>query len=122
MHSSDAHGMWKRLAAIAADIVERLLEVDPPGSVVNVNLPDSATLQTPRAITTVAQVGYDRLFRHEGNGSYVHDYGGGLRWFSDPAGTDVETNVNGNIAITPVTPVGDGAFSESTIRALAKRG
>ncbi len=105
-----AREMWRRLAAVSADIVERLLPHDSPASVVNVNLPDDADLSTPRRLTTVASVGYDRLFRSAGGGSYVHDYGGGLRWFAELAGTDVEAAADGAIAVTPVDPMGTGAF------------
>ncbi len=118
VQSPEAGEMWDRLAAIAADLVGRLLAVDPPGSVVNVNLPDDATLDTRRVITTVAQVGYERLFRPDGDDRYVHDFGGGLRWFAGLEGTDVEATTNGEVAITPVTPVGAGVFPPPVEQAL----
>ena len=110
--------MWERLAGIAADLVERLLTVEPPGAVVNVNLPNDATADTPRAITTVAEVGYEQLFRPDGDGRFVHDFGGGMRWFSGLEGTDVEVTARGEVSISPVTPLAAAAFPAAVVDAL----
>lgn len=112
VHSPEAVEMWRRLATISADLVGRLLSAEPPRMVVNVNLPDDAQMETRRTITTVADVGYDRLFRADGDddGRYVHDFGGGLRQFSGLEGTDVEAAAAGEISISPVTPSGGGTF------------
>lgn len=121
VHTEDATGMWERLAAIAADLVDRLVTIEPPDSVVNVNLPDDAALDTTRVVTTVAQVGYEQLFRREADGSYIHDYGGGLRWFAGLEGTDVEAAAGGRVAVTPVVPAGTGTFPEPVRRLLTDR-
>ena len=118
VYEVEARQMWERLAAISADLVERLLEHDPPGSVINVNMPDDADLTTPRRLTTVASVGYDRLFAGAGDGTYVHDYGGGLRWFAELEGTDVEAAAGGAVAVTPVDPMGTGAVPPDLARRL----
>lgn len=121
IHGPEAVEMWRRLAVISADIVGRLLSTEPPGAVVNVNLPDDADLRTRRKITTVAQVGYERLFRADGGGRYVHDFGGGLRQFSGLDGTDVEAAANGEISISPLTPAGEGSFPAALNRLLSAR-
>jgi 5'-nucleotidase len=119
VYEPEAVEMWTRLATVSTDIIGRLMAHEPPGSVVNVNLPDDADHATPRRITAVASVGYDRLFRREADGRYVHDYGGGLRHFAELRGTDVETSAERLIAITPVDPMGTGAFSTSLAADLA---
>jgi len=118
VHAPEAGTMWERLAGIAADLVGRLLTADPPRAVVNVNLPDDATAETPRVITTVAQVGYEQLFRHDEDGRYVHDFGGGLRWFSGLEGTDVEATARGEVSISPVSPLAAGSFPVAVADAL----
>lgn len=112
VHEPDGAEMWSRLAGIAADITGRLLTADPPDFVLNVNMPDDATSRTPRRVTTVARVGYDRLFRRESDGRFVHDYGGGLRPFAGLEGTDVEAASDGVVAITAVMPMAGGRIDE----------
>lgn len=118
VRTPEATGMWVRLAAIAADLVGPLLPLEPPGAVVNVNLPDDATTATTRVITKVAEIGYEQLFRRDEDGRYVHDFGGGLRWFSGLEGTDVEATELGRITISPVTPLGVAKFPEPVADAL----
>jgi 5'-nucleotidase len=118
VRTPEATTMWERLAAIAADLVGRLLLGDAPGAVVNVNLPDDATAETTRVITTVAEVGYEQLFRHDEEGRYVHDFGGGLRWFSGLEGTDVEATARGQISISPVSPLAKGSLPVAVADAL----
>lgn len=118
VHTPEAVSMWERLAGIAADLVERLLTVEPPGAVVNVNLPDDATTETTRTITTVAEVGYEQLFRPDGDGGFVHDFGGGMRWFSGMEGTDVGATARGEVSISPVTPLAAAAFPAAIVDAL----
>lgn len=118
VHTPEAASMWERLADIAADLVGRLLLVKPPAAVVNVNLPDDATPETTRTITTVAEVGYEQLFRHDGDGQYVHDFGGGLRWFAGLEGTDVEATARGEVSISPVTPLAAGRFTTAFVDGL----
>ncbi|MBT8215241.1 MAG: 5'/3'-nucleotidase SurE [Acidimicrobiia bacterium] len=120
VHTDEAAGMWNRLAGIAADIVGRLLAADPPPAVVNVNLPDDATTETVRTITTVAPVGYERLFRADGEGRFVHDFGGGLTSFGSLTGSDVEAAQRGEISITALRPLGTGAFTPDLAAALTR--
>ena len=69
-------------------------------------------------VTTVAEVGYEQLFRPDGDGQYVHDFGGGLRWFSGLEGTDVEATARGEVSISPVTPLVAGKFPTAFVDGL----
>lgn len=117
VHSDEAQEMWERLAAIAAHLVTRLLDAGPALELVNVNLPDTATLATPRLVTTVAETGYERLFSRSGD-VYVHDFGGGVTEFSGLDGTDVAAADQGAIAITPVRAAHTGRFSPGVAESL----
>jgi 5'-nucleotidase len=92
--------MWERLAGIAAYIAAPIFAAAPQGVVINVNMPDDADLSTPRRLTAVADVGYDRLFRKASEGVFVHDYRGYLNHFSSLAGTDVQASTEGVVAMT----------------------
>jgi 5'-nucleotidase len=98
----DSGDMWDRLAGIATAIVAPVLVRAPQGVLLNVNMPDFAGPATPRRLTTLADVGYERLFRRAGPGEYVHDYGGGLRNFASLEGTDVQAAIDGLVSITPI--------------------
>ena len=119
VNTDEAATMWRRLAGIATAIVSRLLEAEPPGSVVNVNLPDDSDSTTPRRITSVAHIGYDRLFTRSNERTFVHDYGGGLLRFAGLEGTDVEAAQHGHVAITPVSPMGTGVLQPELAAALS---
>ncbi len=103
-HAPETRPRWERLAALAAALVDRLVDADLPGvaDVVNINLPFDADDATPLRITRPARTGYDRLFRSVGDGVFVHDFGGGLREFAALEGTDVEAAQRGWISITPL--------------------
>jgi 5'-nucleotidase len=106
---------WARLAEIAASMVDQMLTAGIPG-VVNVGLPDSAESTTERRLTTVARIGYDRLFKKTGANTYSHTFGDLIYSGADMAGTDLEAANQDVIAITPVSGVG---FTE-THRKLAE--
>ncbi len=104
--TDDAATMWKRLAGVACDIVSAVFAAAPePDTVISVNMPDDADRSTERRLTSVASVGYDRLFARRRDGTYVHDFGGGLRSGTSLVGTDVEAAADGVIAITPLRPI-----------------
>ena len=111
--------MWEGLAVVAAGIAAEVFEEAPTGALLSVNLPDTATGETPRRLTKVAEVGYDRLFSHAGDGIYVHDFGGGLAFREPSAGTDVEAAAEDVIAITPIRGAGTGAIPGHLRRRLA---
>lgn len=110
--------MWERLAAVAAAIAGPVLAAAPQGVVLNVNLPDEADETTPRRLTRVAEVGYDRLFSRVADGEYRHDYRGFLNHFAPPEGTDVQASAEGCIAITPLRAVHTAPMPEALRAAL----
>lgn len=93
---------WERLAALAADIVAAFVDRSPSGLTLSVNLPDDADRATPRRATSVADVGYDRLFERHHDGTYVHAYGGGMNHRSSLRGTDVEAAADGVVSISAI--------------------
>jgi len=111
--------MWERLASLAADLAAPVLAAAPLGLVLNVNLPDDADADTPRRLTRVAEVGYDRLFTRTVGGEFVHDYRGFLNHFAPPEGTDVQASAEGCIAITPLRGVSTAEMPPALRRALA---
>ena len=91
--TAEKEPMWERLAALSADIVARVRANGfPPGAdLISVNFPVDADVNTPRAITRVAPVGYPALFHETEPGVFNHAYGGGIR--AEPGalvGSDVE--------------------------------
>ncbi len=102
IESAESRPVWERLAAVAAHLTEALLLDPDPAVPVSINLPDDADLHTERRITTIADIGYDRLFREESPGTYVHDFGGGVHYRDTLQGTDIEAAMEGVVAITPL--------------------
>jgi 5'-nucleotidase len=96
--------LWTRAAALGADLVRMLRDRALPAGVdlLNVNFPVGSGPDTPRVVTRIAAVGYDRLFRDKGDGVFVHDYGGALTRTDDLEGTDVGAVSAGWVSITPV--------------------
>lgn len=120
VHTAEAAEMWERLAEVAADIAGIMLRRGPSGAVLSVNLPDHADVATARRITTVAHVGYERLFSPAGDGVYTHDFGGGIDVRASLEGTDVEAAAHGVVSITPIGGV-DAAPLPGDLRAALIR-
>jgi 5'-nucleotidase len=102
--SPDSEPSWKRLAdltVVLAGAVEssRLYQY---ADVVSINVPFDADESTPRRVTTIARVGYDRLFTPEGEGRFVHGYGGGITEFDPVEGSDIDAAHDGVVSITPI--------------------
>ncbi len=110
--------MWERLAALAAALAAPMWAAAPQGVLLNVNLPDDADDTTPRRLTRVADVGYDRLFSRVADGEYRHDYRGFLNHFSPPEGSDVQASRDGYVAITPLQGIHTAALPEGLRSAL----
>jgi 5'-nucleotidase len=110
--------MWERLAGLAAAISAPVFADAPQGVVLNVNLPDDADDSTPRRLTRVADVGYDRLFSRVADGEYRHDYRGFLSHFAPPEGTDVQASAEGCVALTPLRGVSTAEMPAPLRRAL----
>jgi len=115
--SADSTPTWARVADLAASMVDQLLASGMPG-VLSVGLPDTAGPDTERRVTTVARVGYDRLFSETGADTYKHTFGGLAATEADMTGTDVEAAAAGLIAITPIDGAGYGQASSPLAQAL----
>jgi 5'-nucleotidase len=103
--SGRAAPMWERLAELAASVVEDVREAGYPEEVdvLSVNFPHTADVRTPRRVTRLARVGYDRLFRPgEHPGTWRHDFGGDFRTVGPLEGTDLEGARHELVTITPV--------------------
>jgi 5'-nucleotidase len=104
----DAIGMWTRVGEVAARLVADAHPLLRAGDVLNVGIPDTADQRTPRRITRVARVGYDRLFAEQSPGVYMHSYGGLVHAADGSNGeTDVGAAADEVISITPISGAGD---------------
>jgi len=99
-----AHG-WERAAALSAEIVAVVLERGMPrdADLLNVNFAFGAGPETPREVTELGRVGYDRVFFERAPGVYYHEFGGMVRR-SDASlrHADVVAAKRGVVSITPV--------------------
>ncbi|HHC09590.1 MAG TPA: 5'/3'-nucleotidase SurE [Actinobacteria bacterium] len=104
VHSPEAAVGWARLADTAVDVVGDVVAsgLASAADVVSVNLPFDAGPETPRRITEVARTGYGAVFRGDGDGRFVHGFGGDLVPFAPLDGTDVDAAHRGWISITPL--------------------
>ena len=95
---------WERLADVGTELVGVVADAGLANlaDIVSINVPFDATVDTPRQLTTVARIGYDRLFSHRGNGFYHHDFNGRLLEFASLDGTDIEAARDDLISIAPI--------------------
>lgn len=95
---------WERLSRLTADLARLVDEAGLYGhaDAVSVNIPFSADHGTERRVTTIARVGYDRLFTRQENGSYRHAYGGGINLIDPVDGSDIDAAHDGAVSITPL--------------------
>lgn len=117
------HPVWQRAARVGADVVRTVREGGFPEDVdlISVNYPSDADLDTPRVLTELAVVGYDRLFRRKSDGVYVHDFDGALRGVeSVPAESDIAVVRSGRVSITPIRLAHTAPVSKS-LRAKLQR-
>ena len=121
--SPDASPDWLRLSDPCAALAKRLIDsgLVRLADVVSVNVPFDATTDTPVRVTTIARVGYDRLFRQDGPGRFVHAFGGGFREFDALEGSDIDAAHRGWISVTPIRMPAAATVPER-IRALLERG
>jgi 5'-nucleotidase len=112
--------MWQRLAAVATEIANAALGVARPGDVLNVGLPDTASPETERRITTVAPVRYRGLFAGDGNGSFTHAHGGLDLDGAALEGTDVGAAHDAVISITPIAGASHGPASPGLLDAVTR--
>lgn len=125
---------WERAAALAADVVASVREIGFPDGVdlLNVNFDVAASIDTPREITRMAHLGYQKLFvpvsegegqgqdkgEGQGQGRYVHDFGGGLSVGASLDGTDIASVREGRVSITPVRLLSSPELPDALRRAL----
>lgn len=104
VETEEAAGDWERLAELCAGLTDEICAsgIFEVADVVSVNLPFSATSATERRVTSIARVGYDRLFRRQADGTFIHDFGGGIREYGALNGTDVSAAADGAVSITPI--------------------
>ena len=115
--------MWARAARVGADVVRDVRASGFPEGVdlISVNYPSDADTATPRVLTELAVVGYDRLFRRKSDGVYVHDFYGALRDIdSVPAESDIAVVRSGRVSITPIRLAHTANISKS-LRARLER-
>ena len=116
--------MWERLADLAVEIIESIVAADgiDGADVLSVNLPGDADAATPRRVTTVARVGYDRLFKEHGDGVFSHGFGGGVRHMGGLEGTDIEAARDRVVSITPIVVPQAGTLPAELVAKLERRG
>jgi 5'-nucleotidase len=114
----DALPMWERVSGVAARLAAELARVLVRGEVLNVGVPDTANGSTRRRLTTVARVGYDRLFAEIDPGVYTHAYGGLIGLDNDLSGTDVEAAADGVISVTAIQGAGGAPASRALVDLL----
>ena len=100
----EAAAGWARAAALALDVtrVAQKRGLPPGADLVSVNFPWGAGVETPREVTRLARVGYDRVFQPRGEGVYFHEFGGIIRREKSLRDSDVVAAKRGVVSITPV--------------------
>ena len=117
-----AAGEWKRLSDVTVRVIDdvRTSGIMQRADVVSINLPFDTDDETPRRVTTVARVGYDRLFEHTGEGVYTHDFGGSFVEFGGTEGTDIGAARDGAVSITPLRMPAAAAISDDVRKRLER--
>jgi 5'-nucleotidase len=100
----EAQPDWVRAAALALDVTRVAKKHGLPAGadLVSVNCPWGAGVETPREVTRLARVGYDRVFQRRSEGVYFHEFGGIIRREPSLRDTDVVAAKRGVVSITPV--------------------
>jgi 5'-nucleotidase len=77
----EAASGWERAAALSARLAAVVLERGMPrgADLLNVNFAFGAGPETPREITELGRVGYDRVFYERSPGVFFHEFGGMVR-------------------------------------------
>jgi 5'-nucleotidase len=101
----DAAAAWERAAELSARVAAVVMDRGMPrgADLLNVNFGFGAGPETPREITELGRVGYDRVFYERSPGVYFHEFGGMVRR-SDASlrRADVVAAKRGVVSITPV--------------------
>jgi 5'/3'-nucleotidase len=118
------HPVWKRAARVGSEVVRDVRAAGYPDEVdlLSVNYPADADVDTPRVLTELAVIGYDRLFRRKSEGVYVHDFDGALRDVDAvPAASDIAAVRSGRVSITPIRLAHTAQISKSLRARLERR-
>ena len=101
--STAVEGLLENAAVVAREIVEELLRGGLPrgAALLNVNMPPTTTLQTPRRLTGVTATGYGAYFAPAGRGKFTYSFSGLQIRDADPNG-DIAALERGEVAITPL--------------------
>jgi len=121
--ANPSHPVWQRAARVGTEVVRDVREVGSPDDVdlLSVNWRGDADVDTPRVLTELAIIGYDRLFRRKSEGVYVHDFDGALRDIeSVPVASDISVVKSGRVSITPIRLAHTAQISKS-LRARLER-
>jgi 5'-nucleotidase len=116
---------WQRAAALSAEIAGVVARRGMPrgADLLNVNFAFGAGPETPREITELGRVGYDRVFYERAPGVYFHEFGGMVRR-SDASlrRADVVAAKRGVVSITPVQLPHSVALADDERKALERGG
>lgn len=96
---------WERAAVLSAQIARVVQQRGMPrgADLLNVNFAFGAGPETPREITELGRVGYDRVFFERAPGVYFHEFGGMVRRTDGSLrSADVVAAKRGVVSITPV--------------------
>ncbi|MPZ51940.1 MAG: 5'/3'-nucleotidase SurE [Acidimicrobiia bacterium] len=95
---------WHSLSTVTTELVGELWKggLTDRCDVVTINIPFEATTSTERRYTSVARVGYERLFERVSDDVFRHSYSGGMRTIDPLDGSDIEAAHDGAISITPL--------------------
>ena len=100
-----ARANWDRAGELCAEIVASVLSHGMPAGadLLNVNFAWGANRETPREITELGRVGYDRVFYERAPGVFFHEFGGIVRRTEGSLrSADVVAAKRGVVSITPV--------------------
>jgi 5'-nucleotidase len=115
---------WERAAALSADVARAVaVRGMPRGTdLLNVNFVFGAGPETPREITELGRVGYDRVFYERAPGVYFHEFGGMVRRTdASLRRADVVAAKRGVVSITPVQLPHSVALADEDRAALEQR-
>lgn len=122
--SPAAAGDWERAAALSAQIAAVVHARGMPrgADLLNVNFAFGAGPESPREITELGRVGYDRVFFERAPGVYFHEFGGMVRRTdASLRRADVVAAKRGVVSLTPVQLPHSVALADDDRRALEAR-
>lgn len=119
-----AEAGWQRAAELSAEIARVVSERGMPrgADLLNVNFAFGAGPETPREITELGRVGYDRVFFERAPGVYFHEFGGMVRRTDGSLKrADVVAAKRGVVSVTPVQLPHSVALADDDRSALEGR-